>query len=152
MKALTCGRGKFAALPLRVFFQRISAQHSCIRKFRIPLRIACCEHVFALRHFGTDIEGNRSVHNAVLLCFRKFWALYWSGRPHLVALVCEDVKHNKSTEVVHQLICDASAAILSKIRMVRSRAQRHKQHIAMHCPGITGQAAPDNKAKHCLEK
>ena len=66
-------------------------------EFHVPFRIDCCEHVFAARRFGTNGEGSISVDNAVTMCFREFWALHWSGKPHLMAMACEDDKQNQSS-------------------------------------------------------
>ena len=97
MKRLTCRRRKLTALPLRVAVQRIFAEHYRVRKFLVPLSIDCCEHVFAARCFGTDGEGSISVDNAVTMCSREFWALHWSGKPHLVTMVYENEKQNQSS-------------------------------------------------------
>ena len=96
-KKLTSGRSKLTALPLRVAVQRFFAEHCRVRKFHIPFHIGCCEHVFAVRRFGTDGEGSISVDNAVTMCFREFWTLHWSGKPHLVAMVCKGDKQNQSS-------------------------------------------------------
>ena len=97
MKKLTCRRRKLTALPLRVAVHRFFAEHCRVQEFHVPFRIDCREHVFTVRRFGTDGEGSISVDNAVTMCFREFWALHWSGKPHLVAIVYEDDKQNQSS-------------------------------------------------------
>ena len=95
MEKLTSRRRKLAALPLRVAVQRFFAEHCRVREFHVPFRIDCCEHVFAARRFGTNGEGSISVDNAVTMRFREFWALHWSGKPHLMAMAYEDDKQNQ---------------------------------------------------------
>ena len=94
-KKHTRRRTKLTALPLRVAAQRFLAQHCRVREFHVPFRIDRCEHVFAVRRFGTDGEGSISVDNAATMCFREFWALHWSGKSHLVATAYEDDEQNQ---------------------------------------------------------
>ena len=104
MKKLTSRRRKLTALPLRVAVQRFFAEHCRVQEFHVPFHINCREHVFAVRRFGTNGEGSISVDNTVTMCFREFWALHWSGKPHRVAMAYECDKKNQSNEVVGHVI------------------------------------------------